>query len=64
MLPMSLLNQTVAQRLAVCNDIGEAAYLASLVAAAMLDSLMQLPTADAIAGAHQCPPPFLLRERA
>ena len=48
---MSLLNQTIAQRLAVCNDIGEAAYLPSLVGAAMLDSLTQHPTAHIIAGA-------------
>lgn len=48
-LPMSLRSQTIAQRLAVCNDIGEASYENSLVAAAMVDSMMQLPTADAIA---------------
>jgi len=48
-LPMGLRNQTVAQRLAVCNDIGEAAYTASLVAAGMVDSVLQLPTGDAIA---------------
>lgn len=47
-LPMSLRNQAVAQRLAVCNDIGEASYVASLVAAAMVDSVLQLPTGDAI----------------
>jgi len=50
-LPMSLQSQTVAQRLAVCNDIGEASYITSLVAAAMMESLMLLPSADEIAEA-------------
>lgn len=50
-LPMSLKNQAVAQRLAVCNDIGEAAYVASLVAAGMVDSMLQTPTGPAIAEA-------------
>lgn len=48
---MSLKNQAVAQRLAVCNDIGEASYVASLVAAGMVDSVLQLPTGAAIAEA-------------
>jgi hypothetical protein len=48
---MSLKNQAVAQRLAVCNDIGEAAYVASLVAAGMVDSVLQTPTGPAIAEA-------------
>lgn len=48
---MSLKNQAVAQRLAVCNDIGEAAYVASLVAAGMVDSMLQTPTGPAIAEA-------------
>lgn len=48
---MSLKNQAVAQRLAVCNDIGEAAYVASLVAAGMVDSVLQTPTGQEIAEA-------------
>jgi len=45
---MSFDNQSAAQRLAMCNDIGEAAYVDSLIAAAMVDTLRSLPTGDAI----------------
>ena len=42
-IPMSLRDQSAAQRLAMCNDIGEAAYVASLAAAALLRTLKGLP---------------------
>lgn len=45
---MSFDNQSAAQRLAMCNDIGEAAYVDSLIAAAMVDTLRSLPTGSAI----------------
>ncbi len=41
-------DQRAAQRLAMCNDIGEAAYVDSLVAAALLDAAAGLPTGAAI----------------
>ena len=47
---MSFDNQSAAQRLAMCNDIGEAAYVDSLIAAAMVDTLRSLPTGGAIMG--------------
>ncbi|KAK9811634.1 hypothetical protein WJX72_007411 [[Myrmecia] bisecta] len=47
-LPMSFNDQIAAQRLAMCNDIGEAAYVDSLVAAALLDTLVALPNAPDI----------------
>ena len=40
---MSFRDQTAAQRLAMCNDIGEASYVDSLVAAALLRTLLRLP---------------------
>jgi ribosome biogenesis GTPase A len=42
-IPASFNNQTAAQRLAMCNDIGEASYVDSLMAAAMLIRIKQLP---------------------
>lgn len=42
-LPMSFHDQLAAQRLAMCNDIGEASYVDSLVAAALLETLRELP---------------------
>ena len=47
-LPMSITDQTAAQRLAMCNDIGEAAYVDSLVAAALFSTLRSLPDSDSI----------------
>lgn len=42
-IPASFNNQTAAQRLAMCNDIGEASYVDSLMAAALLIRIKQLP---------------------
>lgn len=42
-LPMSFSDQVAAQRLAICNDIGEASYVDSLVAAALLENVRTLP---------------------
>ena len=42
-LPSRLEDQRAAQRLAICNDIGEAAYLCSQVAATMVSEFRQLP---------------------
>ncbi|KAK3246362.1 hypothetical protein CYMTET_44099 [Cymbomonas tetramitiformis] len=42
-LPSRLTDQAAAARLAICNDIGEAAYTTSLVAAAMLTRFLYLP---------------------
>ena len=50
-LPSRLADQRAAQRLAICNDIGEASYLASKVAATMVEELRGLPEADAVVGA-------------
>ena len=47
---MSFDNQSAAQRLAMCNDIGEAAYVDSLIGAALVDTLRGLPTGDSIMG--------------
>lgn len=46
---MSFRDQVAAQRLAMCNDIGEASYVDSLVAAALLRALLRLPQADTLA---------------
>jgi ribosome biogenesis GTPase A len=46
-IPPALRDQAAAARLAMCNDIGEAAYLASAVAAALLATLRALPDGDA-----------------
>jgi ribosome biogenesis GTPase A len=50
-IPMSFRDQVAAQRLAICNDIGEASYVASLVAAGMLRTLRALPDGAAAARA-------------
>lgn len=42
--PPSLGDQRAAARLAACNDIGQAAYLESAVAAELIDTLMALPS--------------------
>ncbi|KAK9821941.1 hypothetical protein WJX81_006710 [Elliptochloris bilobata] len=47
-IPGSFSDQRAAQRLAMCNDIGEAAYVDSLVACALLDAMAGLPTGAAI----------------
>ncbi len=45
---MNITDQTAAQRLAMCNDIGEAAYVDSLIAAALISMLCSLPGFEAI----------------
>jgi len=47
-IPMSFKDQIAAQRLAMCNDIGEASYVASMVGAALLATFDRLPEADRI----------------
>ncbi|DBA86936.1 hypothetical protein WJX79_009287 [Trebouxia sp. C0005] len=47
-LPMSFNDQIAAERLAICNDIGEAAYVNSSVAAVLMERLRSLPTFDTI----------------
>lgn len=47
-IPMSFKNQNAAQKLAMCNDIGEASYVASAVAAALLSSFDRLPCGNEI----------------
>lgn len=47
-LPMNFSNQIAAERLAICNDIGEAAYVNSSVAAVLLERIRCLPSQDAI----------------
>lgn len=46
-IPMSFKDQLAAQRLAMCNDIGEASYDASAVAAALLATVAALPEGPA-----------------
>ncbi|GIL66877.1 hypothetical protein Vafri_20347, partial [Volvox africanus] len=48
-IPASFPDQLAAQRLAICNDIGEAAYLASAVAAALVLRVKQLAAAEVAA---------------
>lgn len=48
-IPMSFKDQIAAQRLAMCNDIGEASYVDSLVAAAFLATVRALPSGKQIA---------------
>ena len=43
---MSFDNQRAAELLAICNDIGEAAYLDSQIAARLLEILRQLPSSS------------------
>jgi hypothetical protein len=45
-IPASFNNQVAAERLAMCNDIGEAAYVDSLIAAALVEALRKHPHAD------------------
>lgn len=45
---MSFRDQVAAQRLAMCNDIGEASYVDSLVAAALLRTLRRLPEGEEV----------------
>jgi ribosome biogenesis GTPase A len=47
-IPASFNDQTAAQALAICNDIGEASYIDSLIAAAMLIRIKALPRNAAI----------------
>ncbi|CAD7700859.1 unnamed protein product [Ostreobium quekettii] len=47
-IPMSFHNQVAAQRLAMCNDIGEASYVSSLIAAQLIMQLRTLPASAAI----------------
>ena len=47
-IPMSFKNQNAAQKLAMCNDIGEASYVASMVSAALLATLDRHPRGDKI----------------
>lgn len=47
-IPASFTDQLAAQRLAVCNDIGEASYVDSLIAASMLDTFTALPAARSL----------------
>lgn len=42
-IPMSFKDQIAAQRLAICNDIGEASYVASSVATVLLKTMKSLP---------------------
>lgn len=42
-IPVSLKDKAAAARLAMCNDIGEAAYTASRIAASFLDQVSVLP---------------------
>ena len=45
---MSFNDQIAAERLAICNDIGEAAYVNSSVAAVLMERIRCLPTFDII----------------
>ena len=45
---MSFNDQIAAERLAICNDIGEAAYVNSSVAAVLMERIRCLPTYDTI----------------
>lgn len=45
-IPMSFKDQKAAQRLAICNDIGEASYVASMIAARLLREMQELPESD------------------
>lgn len=47
-IPASFTDQQAAQRLAVCNDIGEASYIDSLIAASLLDTIVALPSARSL----------------
>ena len=47
-IPASFSDQLAAQRLAMCNDIGEASYIDSFIAASLLQVLRGLPSFPAI----------------
>jgi ribosome biogenesis GTPase A len=47
-IPASFNDQAAAQALAMCNDIGEASYVDSLIAAAMLIRIKALPRAKPV----------------
>ena len=47
-IPASFSDQLAAQRLAMCNDIGEASYVDSFIAAALLEVFRSLPAFAAI----------------
>ncbi|CAL5230055.1 g13506 [Coccomyxa viridis] len=47
-IPASFSDQLAAQRLAMCNDIGEASYIDSFIAASLLQVLRELPSFPAI----------------
>ena len=47
-IPASFSDQLAAQRLAMCNDIGEASYVDSFIAAALLEVFRELPAFAAI----------------
>ena len=47
-LPAAFDDQVAAQRLAMCNDIGEASYVDSLIGAALVERLVQLPASQAL----------------
>ncbi len=47
-IPASFSDQLAAQRLAMCNDIGEASYIDSFIAASLLQVLRDLPSFPAI----------------
>lgn len=49
-IPASFQNQVAAQRLAMCNDIGEASYVSSLIAAQLISQFRMLPDADVLLG--------------
>ena len=52
-IPAQFKDQLAAQRLAMCNDIGEAAYTDSLIAAALYEHLARLPKVCVLqAGPH------------
>ena len=47
-LPVNLVDQAAAQRLAMCNDIGEASYEATLITVALLESIRKLACGPSI----------------
>jgi ribosome biogenesis GTP-binding protein YlqF len=48
-IPVSFMDQAAAQRLAMCNDIGEAAYLCSAVSASLVEHMRRHPEAARLA---------------
>jgi ribosome biogenesis GTPase A len=49
-IPAAFNDQAAAQALAICNDIGEASYVDSLIAAAMIIRIKSLPRNRCAAG--------------